>query len=175
MFGLSSVHLEYVQEVTRHQRAIYGFIRSMIPDASTADDLLQETNIALLKAAPRFKKGSDFLPFATKVAHNKVIDHFRKEKRHSGLIFDSSLADKIAGKLCATPLGSPARIEALESCLERLTQPDRHLLVRRYRESETVRAIAADTGRSESSLQNHLAKLRDLLRQCIRQKLEAAP
>ena len=175
MFGLSSVHLEYVQEVTRHQRAIYGFIRSMIPDASTADDLLQETNIALLKAAPRFKTGSDFLPFATKVAHNKVIDHFRREKRHSGLIFDSALADKIAGKLLAASPGSPARIEALEACLKRLGETDRDLLVRRYRDSETVRAIAADTGRSESALQNHLAKIRDLLRQCIRQKMEVAP
>ncbi len=175
MFGFSSFHLEYVQEVTHHQRAIYGFIRSMVPDAFIAEDLLQETNIALLKAAPRFRPGSDFLPFATKVAHNKVIDHFRKEKRHSGLVFDSVLADKIAEKLSTSPLGSPARIIALETCLERLAQPDRDLLVRRYRESQTVRAIAADTGRSESMLQNHLAKLRELLRQCIRQKLEAAP
>ncbi len=173
MFNLSSVSLEYVQLVTRHQRDIYGFIRAMIPNASTADDLLQETNIALLKAAGRFKRGADFMPWATRIAYNKAIDHLRREKRHRGLIFNSELADKIAERIGSEPLASPARIHALETCLAKLSPHDRDLLEARYQGNGTVRDIAREVQRSESALQNHFGKLREMLRHCIRQTLES--
>lgn len=174
MFGSSPIHLEYVQLVTRHQREIYAFIRSMIPNAATVDDLLQETNIALLKAAPRFTPEADFMPWATHIAYHKVIDHLRREKRHRGLVFDSSLADAVAARLGSTPLAAPARVEAMRGCLGKLAPADHKLLVRRYQHGETLREIARKEKRSESALQNHFGKLRQMLRRCISLTLESA-
>lgn len=175
MFGFSSINLEYVQLVTRHQRDIYGFIRSMVPDASTADDLLQETNIALLKSSGRFKKEAEFMPWATKTAYHKVIDHFRKEKRRNGLVFDSTLADKVAAQLGNAPAPDPARLDALACCLKKFPEADRSLISKRYDLGLTVRDIASTDQRSESTLQNHFSKLRAALRACIQQTLASEP
>ncbi len=174
MFDSSPVQLAYVQLVTRHQREIYAFIRSMVPNASTVDDLLQETNIALLKAARRFKPDADFMPWATHIAYQKVIDHLRHEKRHGALVFDSSLADAVASRLGSMPVAAPERVEAMRGCLGKLPTADHMLLIRRYQHGETLREIARSEKRSESGLQNHFGKLRQMLRHCIRLTLQGS-
>ena len=47
-------HLEYLQLVTRHQAAIYGYLRTIAPGAPL-EDILQEVNIVLWNRAADFE------------------------------------------------------------------------------------------------------------------------
>ncbi len=173
MFGRKREETEYVQLITQHQRMLYAFIRTMVSDGHAADDILQETNLALWKGLGGFSPDSNFGSFATKVAHRKVIDHIRREGKLGGLIFDTELAEQIAARMGDSVDSLNSRFVALESCLSKLTSGDRDLLRQRYCDMESIRKLSMFLKRSESSLQNHFAKLRKILRECISQQLDS--
>lgn len=69
--------------INRHQHRIYSFIYSKVFSKDIAEDIFQDTFIKVIRT---LKKGSyneegKFLPWVMRIAHNLVIDHFRRNKR----------------------------------------------------------------------------------------------
>ncbi len=71
------------QLITRHQHRIYSFIYSKVFDKDVAEDVFQDTFIKVINTLKRGKYNEEgkFLPWVMRIAHNLVIDHFRKNKR----------------------------------------------------------------------------------------------
>ncbi len=69
--------------ITRHQHRIYSFIYSKVFDKDVAEDVFQDTFIKVINTLKRGKYNEEgkFLPWVMRIAHNLVIDHFRKNKR----------------------------------------------------------------------------------------------
>ena len=67
----------------RYQKRVYGFIFSKIQDPDLADDIFQDTFIKVIKNL-RLGKYNDegrFLSWVIRIAHNLIMDHYRKTKR----------------------------------------------------------------------------------------------
>ena len=67
----------------RYQKRVYGFIFSKIHDTDLANDIFQETFIKVIKNL-RLGKYNDegrFLSWVIRIAHNLIMDHFRKINR----------------------------------------------------------------------------------------------
>ncbi len=69
--------------ITRHKQRIYSFIYSKVLDRDISEDIFQD---AFIKVINTLKKGNyneegKFLPWVMRIAHNLVIDHFRKDNR----------------------------------------------------------------------------------------------
>ena len=71
------------QLISRHQQRIYSFIYSKVFDKDVAEDVFQDTFIKVINTLKRGKYNEEgkFLPWVMRIAHNLVIDHFRKNKR----------------------------------------------------------------------------------------------
>ena len=69
--------------INRHQHRIYSFIYSKVFDRDIAEDIFQDTFIKVIRTLKRGKYNEEgkFLPWVMRIAHNLVIDHFRKNKR----------------------------------------------------------------------------------------------
>jgi len=69
--------------ITRHQSRIYSFIYSKVYDKDVAEDVFQDTFIKVINTLKRGKYNEEgkFLPWVMRIAHNLIIDHFRKNKR----------------------------------------------------------------------------------------------
>ncbi len=69
--------------IIRHQHRIYSFIYSKVFDKDVAEDVFQDTFIKVINTLKRGKYNEEgkFLPWVMRIAHNLVIDHFRKNKR----------------------------------------------------------------------------------------------
>ncbi|MFD2890513.1 RNA polymerase sigma factor [Flavobacterium chuncheonense] len=69
--------------IERHQSKIYGFIYSKIPDRDVCDDVFQDTFIKVIRKlkSSSYNEEGKFLPWVMRIAHNLVIDHFRKAKK----------------------------------------------------------------------------------------------
>jgi len=69
--------------ITRHQQRIYSFIYSKVFDKDISQDVFQDTFIKVINTLKRGKYNEEgkFLPWVMRIAHNLVIDHFRKNKR----------------------------------------------------------------------------------------------
>ena len=69
--------------IERHQSKILGFIYSKIGDRDLADDIFQDTFIKVIKTlkTSSYNEEGKFLPWVMRIAHNLVVDYFRKSKR----------------------------------------------------------------------------------------------
>ena len=69
--------------INRHQHKIFSFIFSKVYDKDLAEDIFQDTFIKVIRTLKRGKYNEEgkFLPWVMRIAHNLVIDHFRKSNR----------------------------------------------------------------------------------------------
>ncbi len=69
--------------INRHQQRVYGFIYSKIMNRDEAEDIFQETFIKVIRTLKKgtYNEEGKFLPWVMRIAHNLIIDYFRKNKR----------------------------------------------------------------------------------------------
>lgn len=69
--------------IYRHKSRIYTSIFLLIKDKDLANDLFQDTFIKVINTlrSGNYQEEGKFLPWVLRIAHNLVIDYFRKEKR----------------------------------------------------------------------------------------------
>ena len=69
--------------VNKHKFKLSNFIYSKVLNKDNAEDLFQETFIKVIKTLKRgvYNEEGKFLPWIMRIAHNLVIDFFRKNKR----------------------------------------------------------------------------------------------
>ena len=69
--------------INRHQQRIYNFIYSKVYDRDVTEDIFQDTFIKVIKTLKlgKYNEEGKFLPWVMRIAHNLVIDFFRKNKR----------------------------------------------------------------------------------------------
>ena len=68
--------------IERHSQRVRGYIGMMVKDEAIADDIFQETFIKAVKVIDegRYVDSGKFLSWVLRIAHNRVLDHFRREK-----------------------------------------------------------------------------------------------
>jgi len=69
--------------INRHSHRIYSFIFSKVYDKDITEDIFQDTFIKVINTLKRgsYNEEGKFLPWVMRIAHNLVIDHFRKNAR----------------------------------------------------------------------------------------------
>lgn len=69
--------------IERHKAKIYGFIYSKIQDRDICEDVFQDTFVKVIKNLKKksYNEEGKFLPWVMRIAHNLVIDYFRKSKK----------------------------------------------------------------------------------------------
>lgn len=69
--------------IKRHQSKIYGFIYSKVGDRDVSEDIFQDTFIKVIKTlkSNSYNEEGKFLPWVMRIAHNLIVDYFRKNKR----------------------------------------------------------------------------------------------
>lgn len=86
--SLISLYLDGSEEslerlIKRHQQRIFNFIFSKVLDRETAEDIFQDTFIKVVKTLKNgvYNEEGKFLPWVMRIAHNLIIDHFRRSNR----------------------------------------------------------------------------------------------
>jgi RNA polymerase sigma-70 factor (ECF subfamily) len=69
--------------IKRHESKIYGFIYSKISDRDISNDIFQDTFIKVIKTLKTnsYNEEGKFLPWIMRIAHNLIIDFYRKSKK----------------------------------------------------------------------------------------------
>lgn len=69
--------------VVRHKDKLFTSILFLVKDKYLAEDIFQDVLIKIIDTfrGGRYTEEGKFLPWATRIAHNLCVDHFRKVKR----------------------------------------------------------------------------------------------
>ncbi len=138
--------------IKRHKNKIYNFIYSKIGDEVLTEDVFQDTFIKVINTLKRKKYNEEgkFLSWVMRIAHNLVIDHFRKENRmpkydNSGefdiflLVKDDGL--NIEKRLIKSQVESDVKL-----LIEELPPEQKEVLIMRHYNDLSFREIAENTG-----------------------------
>jgi RNA polymerase sigma-70 factor (ECF subfamily) len=78
-------HRSFQVLVKRYKRKLYGYIYVAVKDAMVADDLFQETFLKVVTTlnSGTYREEGKFIQWLMRIAHNQIIDYFRKGNRFS--------------------------------------------------------------------------------------------
>ena len=67
----------------RHKSNVFHYVLSKVKDRELADDIFQDTFIKVIKTlkAGNYNEEGKFLPWVLRIAHNLVVDHFRRTNK----------------------------------------------------------------------------------------------
>ena len=138
--------------IHRHQSKIYGFIYSKVPDRDVCDDVFQDTFIKVIKTlkSNSYNEEGKFLPWVMRIAHNLVVDHFRRNKKmpmqrdteeYSVFNFMSDSSKNIENQLITDQVEGDVR-----RLLEELPADQKEVLIMRMYQDMSFKEIADTTG-----------------------------
>lgn len=156
--------------ITRHQRQIFAYIYTLVPDRHDADDLLQETCVVICDKFDEFTPGTDFVAWACQIAWWR-IRYSRQKFARAKVVFDDEVLAKVAHTAVTMREELDERHEALSACLQKLAPRDRELVLTRYEPGGGVAEAAERTGRSMDAAYKALNRLRKLLHDCVTHEL----
>ena len=140
------------QLIERHNQRISSFIYSKVLDRDITEDIFQDTFIKVIKTLKRgsYNEEGKFLPWVMRIAHNLIIDHFRKNKRMPK--FESSDDFNIFSVISDDKLNAEKQIiknqidSDLGSLIDELPDDQREVLIMRIYKDMSFKEISENTG-----------------------------
>ncbi len=138
--------------INKHNQRINSFIYSKVMDRDIAEDIFQDTFIKVIKTLKkgRYSEEGKFLPWVMRIAHNLIIDHFRKNRRMPK--FEGSDDFNIFSIIGDDKLNAEKQIIKdqidcdLRVIIEELPEDQREVLVMRIYKDMSFKEISENTG-----------------------------
>jgi RNA polymerase sigma factor (sigma-70 family) len=162
-FYLEGEESGLIELIKRHKSKIYASIFFLVKDTDLANDLFQDSFIKIIDKlkSGHYRDEGKFLPWAMRVTHNLVIDHFRIEKRMPKLreteefsIFDrlQIVEDSVEDKILRSQL-----FTELRSLICELPYEQKEIIIMRHYANMSFKEIAETT---QVSINTALGRMR---------------
>lgn len=153
-----------------HYHDLYRYVLTLIPHVQDAQEVLQDTSVALWRKMDSFDPSAAFLPWARQFAYLEALNHRRKYARSRARLSEA-VVRLVAEEQAAQQPMLERRFAALNDCLSRLSPDDRRLIEQRYQSEQSIKALAESEGHPADTLYKRLKRLRERLLRCINMKL----
>ena len=138
--------------INRHNQKISSFIYSKVLDKDITEDIFQDTFIKVIKTLKRgsYSEEGKFLPWVMRIAHNLIIDHFRKNKRMPK--FEGSEDFNIFSVIRDDKLNAEKQLikdqidSDLSLLIEELPEDQKKVLIMRIYKDMSFKEISENTG-----------------------------
>ena len=154
----------------RHKGPLYRFVLRSVRERSLAEELFQEIWMRVIEARERYEPQAKFTTWLYTIAHNRLVDHWRKKGLKSVSLDDEEGASEPA----AAPGFEPEKIlEAKQGlarfarALEALPPAQREAFLLHEEASMGVAEIARATGANEEAAKSRLRYALSKLKQAI--------
>jgi RNA polymerase sigma factor (sigma-70 family) len=93
----------FEQLIHRHKNKVFAYISLYIRDQALAEDLFQDTFMKVIQSvkAGKYYDNGKFLSWVMRIAHNLIIDHFRRMKQMNTVSNDNYESDIFNSKKLA--------------------------------------------------------------------------
>jgi len=160
--ALMAEHDKRIAETVSRERGRLGnFIRRRVPDASEAEDILQDVFYEFVAAYRLPEPIEQVGAWLFRVARNRIIDRFRKKKKEeplpevSGEADDGTWLDEVLPSPEAGPEAAYARavlLEELYAALAELPEDQRAVFIAHELEGRSFKELAAESGVAVNTL-----------------------
>jgi RNA polymerase sigma-70 factor (ECF subfamily) len=157
--------------MVEHAGPLYNLARYLTNKPEAAEDLVQETFLRALRAAPKLEHDADLKPWLFRVLRNAFLDRCRSEKKHRGNVSledDAPIAGPFDGEL-EVLRGAAAR--DIEAAVKSLSDDGRTVLLldlEGFTETEIAEIMDCPLGTVKSRLMRARAHVRKQLQRYAR-------
>lgn len=154
----------------RHRGALYRFVVRSVKQRARADDLFQEVWARVVAARERYRPEARFTTWLFQIAHNLLIDEFRRDRPQAGAGETEVVLATLAAPEHDRPESQLSAFEQrrrLQLALEELPPEQREAFLLRAEQELGLEEIAEVTGVGRETVKSRLryamAKLRERL------------
>ena len=139
--------------IDRYKKRVFDYIRNMVKSEALADDIFQETFIKIVKSLSesRYVESGKLLSWMLRIAHNQVIDYFRKTKSEAKVSYDNCEVNVLNNKNLVDSNVEDRIIEkqqhqTIRRLVERLSAEQKEVVILRHYHGLSFKEIAEQTG-----------------------------
>ncbi|MBT5858278.1 MAG: sigma-70 family RNA polymerase sigma factor [Flavobacteriales bacterium] len=149
--------------IRKHKDKVFAFILSKIKNYNLAHDVFQDTFIKVINSLKRGKYNEEgkFVPWVMRIAHNLVIDHFRRQKKTRSIAptDDFNIFDVISNeeKNAEENMITDQITSDVRKLIEELPEDQKEVLKMRYYRDMSFKEIAEIT---DVSINTALGRMR---------------
>ncbi|MGD9635365.1 MAG: sigma-70 family RNA polymerase sigma factor [Pirellulales bacterium] len=159
--------------IQRHQAGIWRYVRYLGATASEADDLTQETFLAVARSDFEERDLQQTAAYLRSVARNQLLVLRRRQRRQV-----STVEVEAAEAVWAASAGEDGSLSdylaALRECTDELSGRPRDAIELHYRSGASREAIAERLEMKPDGVKSLLRRTRELLRECVERKINSA-
>jgi len=150
---MNTLEQEFLDNYDENASHILKHIYFRVNNWELARDLTQETFFkAWGHIASNGKKINNLKTFTYRIAHNLIVDHYRKKPRIP-LSIETIDADKISSEpVQEKQVDQKIDEKLLKKKLSSLEEPYRQIIIHRYLDDLSIKEISAITGKSENNI-----------------------
>ncbi len=168
--------IDFVSLIKDHQSGVWRYLRILGCDATQADDLTQETFLAVLERPFEDHGPQAAAAYLRTVARNQFVSYLRRANRNVPLDqADQVKFDQIDHDWSrwASHDSGESYLSALQDCLKGLGDRAKRAIDLKYRDEKSRSEIAADLEMSEDGAKNLMQRAKQSLRECVERKLDS--
>lgn len=166
-------HAQFLALFLASEKEIYRYISVLVPSVADAQDLVQQTALALWRKFESYDSRQPFTPWACRFALFEVKEFLRRTRKWRALL-EGDLADELVRRRESLNADLDRRLTHLASCLDKLPNQRRALVEGYYYERQSVEDLAARTGKTEEAIYKSLQRIRQTLLECVTLSLQQA-
>jgi RNA polymerase sigma-70 factor (ECF subfamily) len=150
----------------RSEREIFRCVAALVPNVVDAEDIVQQTALALWEKFQAYDPSQPFTPWACGFALNKTRQWLERRQRWLALL-EGGLAEELAQRREELRPEMDARLRHLEGCLGKLPAEQFTLIEGYYYRRNDMEMLAANLGRTVAATYKMLQRVRLALQACI--------
>lgn len=157
---------QFLSLFLRSEREIFRYVAALIPNVADAEDIVQQTAIALWEKFDAYDPAQPFTPWACRFALNKARQWMERRARWQALL-EGGLADELARRREELRPELESRLKHLEGCLGKLPKGQRVLVEDYYYHRAKVEHLSEGSGRTVAATYKALQRIRQSLLVCV--------
>ncbi len=157
--------------IDQHQGDVWRYLRYLGAASADADDLTQETFLALSRSKFQQRSQRETGTYLRRVARNQLLMFRRLQGREIDTV-QLEAAEQVWAEVVPAA-GMNALLATLAECLQSLDGRAREAIHLCYREDLSRQAMAAALGMKPEGIKTLLRRTRDALRDCIQRKMHS--
>ena len=150
----------------RSEQEIFRYVAVLVPNVIDAEDIVQQTAMALWGKFDTYDPAQPFTPWACRFALNKARQWIEQRQRWQALL-NHGLAEELAHRRQELQPELERRLKHLEACLAKLPPGQRALVEAYYYERSGIESLAERFGRTVAATYKMLQRSRQALQLCV--------
>ena len=158
----------FIKLLAENERSLTRYVMALVPAIADAEDILQESKLAMWRSFADFQTGTNFKAWARKIIFHRILSYRNfKSKEANRYVFSDAFYEVLSEEFNKEEISHEKKFSQLQVCVEDLQDVHKQMILERYHEGKSIESLAESIGRTVAACYKTLSRIRLNLRRCL--------